>query len=103
MRISVAGDNRLLPQSDTTMVITIDNAGDEDLKLLLGARITRGKPHGFEFRLEPETVRVPARGHVDVDLAIRTGEPQIRHTMLLRFYAVGLGRIFFAGRDLWIR
>ncbi|KWT58277.1 hypothetical protein ADL21_29595 [Streptomyces albus subsp. albus] len=101
--LTVTGDNRLRPGADTELGVEIANGGDEDLDLLLGGRITHGKPHGFGFRLADETVRVPAGGTARTRLTVSTGRPLARHTMLLRFYAVGLGRIQFAGRDLYVR
>ncbi|WP_030021787.1 hypothetical protein [Streptomyces monomycini] len=101
--LTITGDNRLRPGADTELGVEIGNGGDEELDLLLGGRITHGKPHGFGFRLDDASVRVPAGGTARTRLTISTGRPLARHTMLLRFYAVGLGRIQFAGRDLYVR
>lgn len=103
VRIAIRGDNRLQPGTETVLDVRMDNDGDEPLEVLLGARITRGKPHGFGFRLDPDTLTVPPRAAARTRLTVTTGEPSIHHPVLLRFYAVGLGRIDFAGRDLWIR
>ncbi|WP_369204318.1 hypothetical protein [Streptomyces sp. PU-14G] len=100
LTLMVEGDPVLVPGGQTRLRLRLTNDGEDDRDVLLGARITRGKPHGFGFDLDPGTVRVPAGGSADVRLSITTGEPLNRHAMLLRCYAVGEGRIDFAGRDL---
>ncbi|QEV21101.1 hypothetical protein [Streptomyces alboniger] len=101
--IAIEGDAVLAPDSTTSLRARITNDGDQELDLLLGARITRGKPHGFRFALSPDRLTVPAGGTATSHLTITTGRPTSLHAMLLRFYAVGLGRIDFAGRDLRFR
>ncbi|MFI9627930.1 hypothetical protein [Streptomyces sp. NPDC052042] len=101
--LAVTGENQLRQQSDTVLGVEITNSGTEELRFLLGGRITHGKPHGFGFRLDEETLSVPPGSTARTRLTVTTGRPLVRHAMLLRFYAVGLGRIHFAGRDLYVR
>ncbi|WP_055700141.1 hypothetical protein [Streptomyces silaceus] len=101
--LAIEGDAVLAPDSTTALRVRITNDGAQDLDLLLGARITRGKPHGFRFSLSPDRLTVPAGTTATTGLTIVTGRPASLHAMLLRFYAVGLGRIDFAGRDLRFR
>ncbi|MEU7583755.1 hypothetical protein AB0B50_39960 [Streptomyces sp. NPDC041068] len=101
--LAIEGDAVLTPDSTTSLRARITNDGDQDLDVLLGARITRGKPHGFRFALGPDRLTVPAGSTATSELTVTTGRPTSLHAMLLRFYAVGLGRIDFAGRDLRFR
>ncbi|MFE6688981.1 hypothetical protein ACFVFQ_21245 [Streptomyces sp. NPDC057743] len=101
--LAVTGENRLRQQSDTVLDVEVTNSGTEQLRFLLGGRITHGKPHGFGFRLDEETLTVSPGTTARTRLTVTTGRPLVRHAMLLRFYAVGLGRIHFAGRDLYVR
>lgn len=103
LTLTVHGDNRLRPGRETPLELEIVNSGTEEMRLLLGARITHGAPHGFEFRLGAASVTVPPGESSRTELVVRTATPRVRHSMLLRCYAVGEGRIQFAGRDLYIR
>ncbi|MHA6803251.1 hypothetical protein [Salinifilum ghardaiensis] len=98
--ITIEGDAVLVPNDETRLDIRLTNFGVDDMDVLLGARITRGKPHGFSFDLNPGSLQIPAGSSADARLTITTAQPLNRHAMLLRCYAVGQGRIDFAGRDL---
>ncbi|WP_019433835.1 hypothetical protein [Streptomyces sp. AA0539] len=103
VRLTLTGETRLDPERPAELTAVIDNDGEEPLDVLLGARITRGRAYGFGFRLDPDTLRVDPGATGRARLTITSGTPPVRHAMLLRLYAVGMGRIDFAGRELWFR
>ncbi|MER7411766.1 hypothetical protein [Streptomyces cacaoi] len=98
--LTLEGEAVLVPGGTTRLRVRLANRGPDALDVLLGARITRGKQHGFGFALDPGRLRVPAGSTAEAALTVTTGHPTTRHAMLLRCYAVGEGRIDFAGRDL---
>ncbi|MFE9248850.1 hypothetical protein [Streptomyces sp. NPDC007088] len=104
VRLRLSGPGLLVPGRSTEVRAELANDGAAPLDVLLGARITRGRPYGFGFRLEPDRLRVDPGTSATARLTVTTPAPlppgAVRHTVLLRLYAVGMGRIDFAGRDL---
>lgn len=104
VRLRLSGAGLLTPGGSTEVTAGIANDGAAPLDVLLGARITRGRPYGFGFRLEPDRLRLAPGTSATARLTVTTPDPlppgAVRHAVLLRLYAVGMGRIDFAGRDL---
>ena len=103
VQISIEGSHEIKESSILEQHLKFDNFGDREVRLRVGARITRGLSENFAFHQSTRDISIDPKAESCITLSIHVKNPRIKHPFLLRVYAVTNGKVYFAGKDLWFR